>query len=36
MTEQIKKKLRDEIEALEHELIHELPKEIKKAAAWAI
>ena len=33
MTEQIKKKLRDEIEALEHELIHELPKEIKKAAA---
>src|SRR6266446_6873598 len=33
MTEQIQKKLRDEIEALEHELIHELPKEIKKAAA---
>ncbi len=33
MTEQIKRKLRDEIEALEHELIHELPKEIKKAAA---
>src|ERR1700730_5202489 len=33
MTEMIKKKLRDEIEALEHELIHELPKEIKKAAA---
>jgi transcription elongation factor GreA len=33
MTELIKKKLRDEIEALEHELIHELPKEIKKAAA---
>jgi transcription elongation factor GreA len=33
MTEQIKKKLREEIEALEHELIHELPKEIKKAAA---
>lgn len=33
MTEIIKKKLRDEIEALEHELIHELPKEIKKAAA---
>ena len=25
--------MRDEIEALEHELIHELPKEIKKAAA---
>src|SRR5437899_8965254 len=33
MTQQIQKKLRDEIEALEHELIHELPKEIKKAAA---
>src|ERR1700730_12304994 len=33
MTEQIKRKLRDEIEALEHELIHESPKEIKKAAA---
>ena len=33
MTELIKKKLQDEIEALEHELIHELPKEIKKAAA---
>ncbi|HEY6769133.1 MAG TPA: transcription elongation factor GreA [Candidatus Sulfotelmatobacter sp.] len=32
-TDQIRKKLRDEIEALEHELIHELPKEIKKAAA---
>jgi transcription elongation factor GreA len=33
MTEQIKRKLKDEIDALEHELIHELPKEIKKAAA---
>src|SRR5258707_11950978 len=33
MTELIKKKLRDEIEAREHELIYELPKEIKKAAA---
>ena len=33
MTDAIKRKLRDEIEALEHELIHELPKEIKKAAA---
>jgi len=33
MTDAIKKKLRNEIEALEHELIHELPKEIKKAAA---
>src|SRR6266849_8550319 len=33
MTELIKKKLKEEIDALEHELIHELPKEIKKAAA---
>jgi len=33
MTDVIKKKLKDEIEALEHELIHELPKEIKRAAA---
>ena len=33
MTEQIKKKLQDEINALEYELVHELPKEIKKAAA---
>ncbi len=33
MTEQIRKKLQEEINALEHELIHELPKEIKKAAA---
>jgi transcription elongation factor GreA len=33
MTDQIKKKLQDEINALEHELVHELPKEIKKAAA---
>src|SRR3981081_619596 len=33
MTEIIKKKLKEEIDALEHELIHELPKEIKKAAA---
>jgi transcription elongation factor GreA len=33
MTEQIKKKLQDEINALEHELVHELPREIKKAAA---
>jgi transcription elongation factor GreA len=32
MTDQIKRKLQDEIDALEHELIHELPKEIKKAA----
>ena len=33
MTEAIKRKLKEEIDALEHELIHELPKEIKKAAA---
>jgi transcription elongation factor GreA len=33
MNDHIKKKLQDEINALEHELIHELPKEIKKAAA---
>jgi transcription elongation factor GreA len=33
MTEIIKRKLQEEINALEHELIHELPKEIKKAAA---
>ncbi|MFZ0733798.1 MAG: transcription elongation factor GreA [Candidatus Sulfotelmatobacter sp.] len=33
MTEQIKRKLQEEINVLEHELIHELPKEIKKAAA---
>lgn len=33
MTEQIKKKLQDEINALEHELAYELPAELKKAAA---
>ncbi len=33
MTEHIKKKLQDEINQLERELVHELPKEIKKAAA---
>jgi len=33
MTEHIRRKLQDEINALEHELVHELPKEIKKAAA---
>jgi transcription elongation factor GreA len=33
MTELIKKKLQDEINALEHELVHELPKEIKRAVA---
>src|SRR5881398_4142981 len=33
MTEQIKRKLQEEINTLEHELVHELPKEIKKAAA---
>src|SRR5499427_865135 len=33
MTEAIKRKLQEEINAHEHALIHELPKEIKKAAA---
>jgi transcription elongation factor GreA len=33
MTEQIKRKLQEEMNVLEHELVHELPKEIKKAAA---
>lgn len=33
MTEQIKRKLQEEINALEHELSHELPKELKKAVA---
>jgi transcription elongation factor GreA len=33
MTDQIRRKLQEEINALEHELIHDLPKEIKKAAA---
>ncbi|MBV9086693.1 MAG: transcription elongation factor GreA [Acidobacteria bacterium] len=33
MTEHIKKKLSDEIQSLEHELNHELPKELKKAVA---
>src|ERR1043166_3446591 len=33
MTDAIRRKRRDEIDALEHELVHDLPKEIKKAAA---
>lgn len=33
MPEHIKKKLADEIQVLEHELNHELPKELKKAVA---
>ena len=33
MTEHIRRKLQDEINTLEHELVHELPKEIKKAAS---
>src|SRR6185369_8192257 len=33
MTDAIRKKLQDEINALEHELVHDLPREIKKAAA---
>jgi transcription elongation factor GreA len=33
MTDHIKKKLQDELNTLEYELVHELPKEIKKAVA---
>ena len=33
MTEHVKKKLQEEISALEYELQHELPKELKKAVA---
>ena len=33
MTEHIKKKLKDELEILEHELSHDIPKELKKAVA---
>jgi transcription elongation factor GreA len=33
MTEHIKRKLQEEMNTLEHELAHELPKELKKAAA---
>ena len=33
MTDQIKKKLQEEINSLEHELAHELPAELKKAVA---
>ena len=33
MTEEIKKKLRDELNTLEHELAHDIPKELKKAVA---
>jgi len=33
MTEQIKRKLQEEMNVLEHELLHDVPKEIKKAAA---
>src|ERR1700758_5323052 len=33
MTEHIKRKLQEEMNQLEHELVHELPKEIKRAAA---
>src|SRR6202046_2928356 len=32
-TYQLKKKLQEEIESHEHELVHDLPKEIKRAAA---
>jgi len=33
MTDQLRKKLQEEIDALERELVYELPKEIKRAAA---
>ena len=33
MTDQLRKKLQEEVDALEHELVHGLPKEIKRAAA---
>src|SRR5262249_50336375 len=33
MTEQIKKKLQDELNTLEHELAHDIPRELKKAVA---
>ena len=33
MTEHIKKKLKDELAILEHELAHDIPKELKKAVA---
>ena len=33
MTEQIKKKLRDELNTLEYELAHDIPRELKKAVA---
>ena len=33
MTDQIKKKLRDELNTLEHELAYDIPRELKKAVA---
>lgn len=33
MIEELRKRLKDELKALDHELIHELPKEIKRALA---
>src|ERR1700691_6648371 len=33
MTEEIKKKLRDELNPLEHELAYDIPRELKKAVA---
>src|ERR1700683_4785915 len=32
-TDQLRKKLQEEVDDAEHELVHELPKEIKRAAA---
>ncbi|MGD0509954.1 MAG: transcription elongation factor GreA, partial [Terriglobales bacterium] len=33
MTEEIKKRLRDELNTLERELAHDIPRELKKAVA---
>ena len=33
MSEHIKKKLQDEMNTLEHELSHDIPRELKKAVA---
>src|SRR5208337_3431911 len=33
MTEEIKKRLRDELNTLEHELAYDIPRELKKAVA---
>jgi len=33
MTDQLRKKLQEEVDALEHELVYDLPNENKRAAA---